>query len=139
MIAIDSNLLIYAHLEAAPEHDRARRALEDAAAHPDGWGFAVSSVTEVWAVLTHAVQPAVPASRVADYITSLIQAGARVFYPRQGFMSRLMEAACESGIHGRRIYDLQIALSAREAGATSLWTHDAKFITIDGLPTHDPL
>jgi len=43
------------------------------------------------------------------------------------------------GIHGARIFDLQIALIALENGATEIWTHDRNFLKIPGLKIHDPL
>ena len=48
MIAIDTNLLVYAHRSRTPEHARARKAIARAAAGDDGWGIAVASLTEFW-------------------------------------------------------------------------------------------
>src|SRR5207244_10228458 len=45
VIAIDSNLLIYAHPAAVPEHRRARRAIEKACGDPRGWGISLPSVS----------------------------------------------------------------------------------------------
>ena len=39
MIALDTNVLIYAHREGAPEHARARAAVLAALDHSGGWGF----------------------------------------------------------------------------------------------------
>jgi hypothetical protein len=50
MIAIDTNLLVYAHRARTPEHARARKAIERAAADDAGWGIAAASLTEFWAV-----------------------------------------------------------------------------------------
>jgi hypothetical protein len=33
-----------------------------------------------------------------------------------------------------RIFDLQIALCAFESGARELWSYDARFVTVPGLP-----
>ena len=43
MIALDTNLLVYAHRSATPEHKAAQAAIERAAA-TEGWGFAVPVV-----------------------------------------------------------------------------------------------
>ena len=45
MIAIDTNLLVYAHRARTPEHARAQKAIELAAAGDAGWGIAAASVT----------------------------------------------------------------------------------------------
>jgi predicted nucleic acid-binding protein len=42
-------------------------------------------------------------------------------------------------IKGSHIYDLQIALIALEHGATEVWSHDRDFVSLPGLPVHDPL
>lgn len=52
MIALDTNLLVYAHRSATPEHKRARAAIERAAAS-SGWGIAAAVVAEFWSVVTH--------------------------------------------------------------------------------------
>jgi hypothetical protein len=37
------------------------------------------------------------------------------------------------------VFDVQIALTAFEGGATDLWTHDTRFVKVPGLRLHDPL
>ena len=52
MIALDTNILIYAHHSRYPEHRRARAAIERAAQNERGWGFAFPCIAEFWAVAT---------------------------------------------------------------------------------------
>ena len=40
MIAIDTNLLVYAHRSLCPEHQKAKTSIESAAANDSGWGIA---------------------------------------------------------------------------------------------------
>jgi predicted nucleic acid-binding protein len=53
MIAVDTNLLVYAHRARTREHAAARRAIERAAAHAAGWGLPLPVLAEFWAVVTH--------------------------------------------------------------------------------------
>ena len=53
MIAIDTNLLIYAHRCGLPEHRAARRAIQKASVDPRGWGIPFSCIAEFWSVVTH--------------------------------------------------------------------------------------
>jgi toxin-antitoxin system PIN domain toxin len=141
MIALDTNLLVYAHRANTPQHRLARRALEQAAAHPRGWGFAASVLPEFWSVVTHASsegRPSTPAEAAA-FVHALTDAGATVWLPGTGFGDRLVQAAADLRVSGPRVFDLQIALTAFEGGATELWTHDTAFVTIPGLPVVDPL
>jgi len=43
------------------------------------------------------------------------------------------------GVVGPRVFDLQIAMTALDNGATEMWTHDAGFVRLRGLPVRDPL
>jgi hypothetical protein len=141
MIAIDTNLLVYAHRARTPQHRRARTAIESAAAHPRGWGFAAVVLPEFWAVVTHPAsegRPSTPAEAAA-FVRALTDAGAMVWLPGPGFGERLLQTAADLEVSGPRIFDLQIALSAFEGGATDLWTHDAAFVTVPGLRVSNPL
>jgi toxin-antitoxin system PIN domain toxin len=141
MIAIDTNLLVYAHRARTPEHARARKAIERAAASPRGWGFAAAVLPEFWSVVTHPAaegRPSTP-TQAAAFIRALTDAGALIWLAGPGFGERLLQVAARLAVSGPRIFDLQIALAAFEGGATELWTHDSAFITVPGLELHDPL
>ena len=141
MIAIDTNLLVYAHRSRTPEHTRARKAIDRAAVGDDGWGIAAASLAEFWAIATHPASEGRPstASQAAAFVRALLQAGAQIWLPGPGFGDRLLQLATDLGVVGARVFDLQIALTAFEGGATDLWTHDARFVKIPGLRLHDPL
>jgi toxin-antitoxin system PIN domain toxin len=134
MIALDTNLLVYAHRSATPEHEAARAAIERAAAS-EAWGFAAPVVAEFWAVVTHPASRGRPSSpdEAQRFLAALQAAGALVWTPGPGFGLRLGQAAADLKISGSRIFDLQIALCAFEGGARELWSHDAGFVTVPGL------
>lgn len=142
MIALDTNLLVYAHRSGVPEHRAAKGAIQRAAASPDGAGIAAPCLAEFWAVVTHptaAGRPSTPAE-AADFLQSLIATGRlAVWLPGPGFERRLAETARTLSVSGPRIFDLQIALIASEHGAKEVWTHDAGFLTVAGLRRLDPL
>ncbi len=141
MIAIDTNLLVYAHRSRTAEHPRARKAIERAAADEAGWGIAGASVTEFWAIATHpasAGRPSTP-DQAAAFVRALVRAGAQIWLPGPGFADRLLQLAADLEVVGARVFDLQIALAVFEGGATDLWTHDRRFVKIPGLRLHDPL
>ena len=141
MIAIDTNLLVYAHRRRTPQHQRARKALDAVAAGAVGWGVAAAVLPEFWSVVTHPAaegRPSTPAQATA-FVRALTDAGAHVWLPGPGFGQRLLQVAADMDVSGPRIFDLQIALTAFEGGATELWTHDAAFISVPGLRVVDPL
>ena len=132
MIAVDTNLLVYAHRSGLPEHRAARTALEQVAASSSGWGIPQTCVPP------SAGRPSTP-SEAAGFINALTTTGGgHLWQPGPGFAGRLLQAAEARGIHGPRIFDLQIALTAVEAGASEIWTHDQGFVTVPGLRVRDP-
>jgi uncharacterized protein len=142
MIAIDTNLLIYAHRAGVREHGAAQRAIEAAANDPRGWGISSPSVSEFWSIVTHPGAQGGPSrpSRAMAFMTSLMQTGGmRIWLPRAGFAARLMQLASDLQVTGVRIFDLQIGLTAVDNGAAEIWSHDTAFVRIPGLAVIDPL
>ena len=142
MIALDTNLLVYAHRAATPENRPAQRAIQTACESRGGCGIALPSLSEFWAVVTHpsaSGRPSTPAEASA-FIASLVDTGGlRIWTPGAGFAQRLTQLATDLDVISVRIFDLQIALTAFENGASQIWTHDANFVRFPGLRVHDPL
>jgi uncharacterized protein len=142
VIALDSNVLIYAHRAGCAEHRRAQAALEKAAASPGGWGFSLPSLGEFWAQVTHPKYPGAPASvdEASGFLRQLTEAaGAQVFLPGPGFPSRLASSARQLRATGFHVFDVQIAMMALENGATVFWTHDRSILRLPGLKYFDPI
>lgn len=140
MIAVDTNLLVYAHRSSVPQHAAARRAIEQAAGRSEGWGFALGSVAEFWSVVTHPAGPRPSsAEKARAFLDVLIRdAEAHVWTPGPGFAGRLVALAGKLGVNGVRIFDLQIGLTAAEGGASEIWTHDRGFVPCPGLDVVHP-
>ena len=141
MIAIDTNLLIYAHRSALKEHRAAQRAIEGAGSDARGWGIALASLAEFWSVVTHAESRGGPSTpqEARAFVGGLVEAGAQIWMPQAGFWTRLAQLAVDLDVRGARVFDLSIALTAFDGGATELWTHDRAFVTLPGLRVVDPI
>ena len=142
MIAVDTNLLVYAHRSGVPEHASAQRAIERASEDPRGWGVALATIAEFWMNVTHPAAAGGPstAKQARDFIGALFGDGpGTVWTPREPFWNRFLELASDLDVRGVRIFDLQIALTSFDNGATEIWTHDAAFVSFPGLRVHDPL
>ena len=141
MIALDTNLLVYAHRIQMQEHVAAQAALEEAARRSGGWGIPLPCVGEFWMVVTHPQAeggPALPRD-AREFLSALAEAGARVLYPLAGFAERVAALGASLETRGVMIFDLQIGLIAKEAGAMEIWTHDRNFVSVPGLKVIDPL
>lgn len=141
MIVADTNILVYAHRAALPEHRSARAALERASRSPGGWGITLASALEFWSVVTHPAASGRPSTgdEARAFIGALVGAGARLLPSGPGTGQRILDLAARMGIAGPRIFDLHVALTALEHGATELWSHDRAFVSLPGLKLVDPL
>ena len=141
MIAIDTNLLIYAHRSETREHRPARSAIEAACGSAGGCAITLPCVAEFFSMVTHPAASGRPSSPVdaAAFLKALEEAGVVVLGPGPAFATRLIQTAADLAVTGPRILDLQIGLCALDGGATELWTHDRNFVKIPGLVVRDPL
>ena len=142
MIGIDTNLLVYAHRAGAAEHRAARAAIERARDGLHGWGIPLPCIAEFLSVVTHPACSGGPsdARQAHAFLSGLIVQGQAAVWPPGGnFWERFARAAADLGLRGARVFDLQIALTAFDNGATELWTHDRNFVSIPGLRVRDPL
>jgi len=142
VIAIDTNLLVYAFRAAVPEHSAAKKALERAFDDRRGCGIGLPCISEFWSVVTHPKAVGGPSTPTlaAKFIESIIeQAELHIWLPTEGFANRILKLAGELAVTGHRIFDLQIGMIAMEHGARELWTHDRNFQAPPGLRIVDPL
>ena len=101
----------------------------------------LASVAEFWSVVTHpaaAGRASTPREATA-FLNALRAAGVHLWQPGPGFADRLLEVAARRNARGARVFDLHIALTAAEAGAREIWTHDRDFVSVPGLRVRDPL
>lgn len=140
MIALDTNLLVYAHRTESREHLASQRAIEKAAASSRGWGIPAPCLAEFWRVVTHprAVRPSTP-QEANRFLLGLTDAGAQFLAPGRGFSERLLELAVTLHLRCQMLFDCQIALTCRDAGAEEIWTNDSAFLHIPGLRVRNPL
>ncbi len=142
MIALDTNLLVYAHRSAYPEHKATVCALEGLFQRPEGWGIPLFCFSEFWSLVTHPKMGNRPSSPVeaGGFLSFMLKDGeGLIFSPGIEFSFRLMQTASDLKITGTKIFDLQIALTAVDNGVKELWTHDQGFLKIPGLRIFDPL
>lgn len=141
MIALDTNLLIYAHRLDSPEHKRSVAATHRAA--KQGVATTAICVVEFVSVVTAEGYAKRHPSSVTDCATFLAdfrtQGSLAILRPVSDFEIRLFSVANKLGVRGRRLHDLAIGLIALEGGARELWTHDETFVAPPGLRVRTPL
>lgn len=143
MIAIDTNILVYAHRSGAPEHERSLAWLRHFAEGRLPWGLPVFCLGEFMRVATH---PRVldPPSTVAEAIAALdgllASPSVRVLSPGPRFPEIYFETVRAGDARGNLTFDAQIAAVCLEHGADRLLTLDrdfARFPTPELVPFDD--
>ena len=131
MIAVDTNILVYAHYEKLPQHQSARERLVSLAERPEPWAIPVFCLAEFARVVTHPrlFSPPFSAEEACVAVERLLESPSlRVLYPGPRFPSLFLQAIRESAATGNLIFDAQIVALCQEAGAHALLTEDRDFM-----------
>lgn len=130
MIAVDTNLLVYAHREELPEHERALAWLRYLAAGPAPWGLPVLCLGEFVRVVTHSriFDPPSSLEEAVGALDGLVAApSARVLHTGVRYAEHLFDALGEARAAANLAFDAQIAAVCREHGVGRLVTRDRDF------------
>ena len=130
MIAVDSNVLIYAHRTETDAHGAAAAALTELAEGVDSWAIPVFCIPEFVRVATHrrVFQPPSTLEQAFDFLSSLIASpSCVVLRPGPMFVDLLRETSQQADARGNLIFDSQIAALCREHGVSTVLTRDHDF------------
>lgn len=142
MIAIDTNLLVYAHREDSEWHVAARSCLVDLANSGRPWAIAWSSLHEFLAVVTHPriYSPPTPQATAFAAINAWrASPDLHLLHEGPGYLDKLEHLCVQSRIAGGRIHDARIAAICLNHGVAELWTAERDFSLFPGLKTRNPL
>lgn len=141
MIAVDTNILVYAHREDSPHHAAALAVVETLAHAKETWAIPWPCVHELLAVLTH--------PRIYDPPTSPAQAMAIVTtlrnLPNLTFLTETRDHAetlgtlLRPGVVGPKIHDARVAAICLGHGVRELWSADRDFSWFPELRVRNPL
>ena len=142
MIAVDTNVLVYAHREDSPHHHAARNALRDLARGHAARAVPWPCVHEFLAVVTHPriyVPPTpMPAALAAvDAIAAL--PAVRLLGETTVHLDVLQRLLSGGGVTGPRVHDARIASICIAHGVSELWSADRDFSWFPELRTVNPL
>ena len=136
MIALDTNILIYADREDSALHAAALRAVRLLAEGDEAWAIPVFCVGEFLRVVSHdrLFDPPTPVIDAIDSVDSLLSSpSARLLTPGDRYLRLLRSLVEESGVQGNLVFDAQIAAVCLEHGATMLLTEDRDFARFRSL------
>ena len=142
MIAVDTNVLVYAHREDTPFHEAARRTLESLAQGPAPWAIPWPCIHEFLAIVTHPriFAPSTPRPRAFDQVDAWLEAPGLVLLAESESHWSVLRALIESGrIVGPQVHDARIAALCTQHGVRELWSADRDFGRFPVLTVVNPL
>jgi uncharacterized protein len=142
MIAVDTNILIYAHREDAAFHEAAARRIADLAESNLPWAIPWPCLHEFLAVVTHPriYDPPTPLATALDQIDAWLEAPALTLLSESELhWSALRSMVAAGRVTGARIHDARIAALCRQHGVRELWSADRDFSRFVDLAVVNPM
>ena len=136
MIAVDTNILIYAHRSGFQEHQAALNLLTSLSEGSDLWGLPVFCLAEFLRVVTHPAILKPPSDFRAARLSleALLESPSlRVLTPGDRFPKLLLETVAGARVTGNLVFDAQIVAVCREHGVETLWSSDRDFARFAGI------
>lgn len=142
MIAVDTNILVYAHRLEMPFHDRARELLDQALQTPEPLAVPWPCVHEFLAVVTHPriFREPTPVAMALDAITRLLRSlDGGCIGEGDGYLEILLDLVLPTKLQGPVIHDARIAAICRYHGVRELWSADRDFSRFPAVAVKNPL
>lgn len=142
MIAVDTNLLVWAHRSDVEWHERASRAIAELIDRRQRWAIPWPCVHEFYRVVT---DPRI-FQRASDPAQALGMLRAWSQSPELGLIGEgpdhfdlLSQLLSQSDVRGAMVHDARIAAICLAHGVNELWTADRDFSRFPTLKTRNPL
>ena len=142
MIAVDSNILVYAHRQDSEWHASAYAKLAELAEGRAAWAIPWPCVHEFLAIVTHPriYSPATPLASAIDQIEAWIASPSLVLLSESDAHWRVLREALVNGrIAGARVHDARVAALCLQHGVKQLWSADRDFGRFADLTVVNPL
>jgi toxin-antitoxin system PIN domain toxin len=142
VIAVDTNLLVYAHREDSDLHQRADACLTELAEGSARWAIPWPCLHEFFAIVTHPriYRPPTPAAQAMEQIDAWLEApGLELLGEAPGYWAQLVELLKRSRVAGPAVHDARIAALCLHHGVDELWTADRDFSRFAALRARNPL
>ena len=142
MIAVDTNILVYAHREDSPFHAAAARRVADLAEGSAPWGIPWPCLHEFLAIVTHTriYDPPTPSAAALDQVDAWLEAPSLVLLAEtEQYWTELRSLVTAGRVTGARIHDARIAALCRQHGVRQLCSADRDFSRFPDLVVLNPL
>lgn len=142
MIAVDTNVLVYAHRREVTEHRVALARVQELAAGTDPWAIPWPCVYEFFSVVTNARiwkhAASTPAQAWAQIDAWLAAPSIRTIGETHGFVSLLAGFVNRPRVRGPIVHDARVAAICVAHGVNILLTRDRDFSLFPELDVENP-
>ncbi|MDR2880660.1 MAG: PIN domain-containing protein [Azoarcus sp.] len=142
MIALDTNLLVYAHRRDNPFHAVAARQVRELAEDKAAWAIPWSCLHEFYAIVTNRrifTPPSTP-DEALDQIEAWLESPTlHLLSETPEHWSYLRQLTSKAKLQGPMVHDARIAALCLTNGVRELWSADRDFSRFPSLRVRNPL
>lgn len=142
MIAVDTNLLVYAHRSDSQWHEPAIAAVRQLVEGRAPWAMLWPCAHEFLAIVTHPkiYSPPSTMAQAIEQIATWAESPSLVWLSEgDAHWETLRQTLIESKGKGPQVHDARVAAICLQQGIRELWTADRDFSRFPGLRTRNPL
>lgn len=142
MIAVDTNLLVYAHREDSPFHARAAECVAGLAEARATWAIPWPCLHEFFAIVTHPriYAPPTPSEAALDQIDAWLESPSLLLLAESDtHWAELRGLIVGARLAGAQVHDARIAALCQGHGVHTLWSADRDFNRFPRLSVVNPL
>lgn len=142
MIAVDTNILVYAHREDAEFHLPALERLRQLAEGNLPWALPWPCLHEFFAIATHPriYSPPTPARKAMEQMEAWLESPGVVLLAETTEHWSVLKSLLTNGkISGPQVHDARIAALCLQHGVRELWSLDRDFARFPKLHVSNPL
>ena len=140
MIAIDTNILVYAHSEDAEWHNAAFDSVKAVAESRTPWAIPWPCIHEFLAIVTHPkIFAPPPLAAASAQVEAWLEAPVVLLSECSGCWPILSQTIKAGRIAGSQVHDARIAALCLLHGVTELWSADRDFNCFPTVAVRNPL
>lgn len=142
MIAVDTNILVYAHRSDSAWFSKASVAIASLAASSASWAVPWPCIHEFLAVVTHprVFSPPTPLERACDQVDAWVESPSLVLLAEEtAYWPELRALVLAGHVSGAKVHDARVAALCRRHGVAELWSADRDFSRFHGINVRNPL
>lgn len=142
LIAVDANILVYAHRADSPFHAASKARVKELAEGAAAWAIPWPCVHEFLAIVTHPriYNPPTPLAQAIDQIDAWLGSPSCVLLAESDqYWPELKATLVEARSAGPRVHDARVAALCTQHGVSELWSADRDFSRFGRVKIVNPL